>query len=316
MAILITGGTGFLGSHLARYLLNIDGEKDLVLFDSHLNTDRIQDIQESLTLVQGDVTDSAQLANVMERYNVDRVVHRAFLLMGGREANPVEAVKINCNGTANVFHAAHAQRVRRLVYASSVAVYGTRMSLDDEEHNEETPAVPNTLYGAAKLFIEQLADVYHRQYGLDVVGLRPVSVFGLGRGQRYMSPQQHFMVRPEIAAKGKPIKMPPNETMIDWSYVKDAAKAWSCALNSPSPQHRVFNMAAERRPVGDYTAHAKKLLPNAAIEVNDEIEVSLHLVSGERLRHELNFQPAFTLEEGLEDYLEEAKTHKARGALG
>ena len=316
MAILITGGTGFLGSHLARYLIEVDGEKDVVLFDATLNTTRIADIQDRLTLVQGDVTEPTELIDVMDRHNIDRVVHLAFLLAAGSEASPLRAVKINCNGSANVFEAARLRGVKRLVYASSVAVYGQRLSLDGVEHDETTPAVPNSLYGSAKLFLEQLAEVYRTQYGLDSIGLRPISVFGFGRGQRYGSPRQHFMVRPEFAALGQPIVMPPDETMIDWIYVKDAAKAWSCALNATSPEHRVFNLAAERRPMGDYTAHARKLLPSAKIEVSSELESSLHLVSAQRLRKELGFEPSFTLEQGLEDYLNEVAVRKKRGELG
>lgn len=315
MAILITGGTGFLGSHLARHLVEVDGETDVVLFDAALNLRRVADLGDRVTVVQGDVTEPTEVIEALDRYGVDRVVHLAFLLTDSSAAGPRRAVKINCTGTANVFEAARLRGVRRVVYASSVAVYGHRLSLDDEEHDETTPPVPNTLYGAAKLFIEQLAETYHAQYGMDVIGLRPISVFGLGRGQRYGTARQHFMVRPEFAALGQPIVMPPDEMMIDWIYVKDAAKAWNCALNTPTPEHRVFNMAAERRPMGDYTAHARALLPDASIEVSGELEGSLRLVSARRLRDELGFEPSYTLEEGLEDYLGEVKAAKELGEL-
>lgn len=316
MAILITGGTGFLGSHLARYLVEVDGETDVVLFDAALNLARVADLGERVTLVQGDVTEPTEVIEAMDRHGVDRVVHLAFLLTGGSAASPLRAVKINCMGTANVFEAARLRGVRRLVYASSVAAYGHRLSLDDKEHDETTPPVPNTLYGGAKLFMEHLAETYHQGHGLDVIGLRPISVFGLGRGQRYGTARQHFMVRPEFAALGQPIVMPPDEMMVDWIYVKDAAKAWNCALNTPTPEHRVFNMAAERRPVGDYTAHARALLPDASIEVSSELEDSLRLVSARRLRDELGFEPSYTLEQGLEDYLREVKERRELGEVG
>ena len=316
MAILITGGTGFLGAHLARYLLGVDGKTHIVLFDAALNIARVADMADRVTLVRGDVTEPTEVIEAMDRHGVDRVVHLAFLLTTDSEAGPLRAVKVNCAGTANVFEAARLRGARRVVYASSVAAYGHRFSLDDEEHDETTPPVPTSLYGAAKLFIEQLAETYHQQYGLDVIGLRPTSVFGLGRGQRYRVPRQHFMVRPELAALGEPIVMPPDETMTDWIYVKDAAKAWSCALNAPTPEHRVFNMAAERRPIGDYTAHARALLPDASIEVSAEPENSLRLVSARRLKEKLGFEPSFTLEQGLEDYLDEVKAGRERGELG
>ena len=75
-------------------------------------------------------------------------------------------------------------------------------------------------------------------------------------------------------------------------------------------------MAAERRPIGDYTAHARTLLPDASIEVSAEPENSLRLVSARRLKEELGFEPSFTLEQGLEDYLREVKAAKEVGELG
>ena len=88
MAILITGGTGFLGAHLARYLLDVDGETDIVLFDAALNIARVADMADRVTLVRGDVTEPTEVIEAMARHGVDRVVHLAFLLTTDSEAGP------------------------------------------------------------------------------------------------------------------------------------------------------------------------------------------------------------------------------------
>ncbi len=303
MAIMITGGTGFLGSHLSRYLLEEAGESELVIFEQSPNLARISDIQDRLTIVQGDVLEPMELLSAMQRHNVDRVVHLAFILGIGSTAVPGRAVKINCIGTSNVFEAARLHGVKRVVYASSVAVYGHRATLDGEEMDEEMIPRPTGLYGACKLFNEHLAELYWGQYGLDVIGLRPISVFGEGRGQRITSDPQHFMVRPEMAALGHPITMPPDEQVADWIYAPDAAEAWHSALTVKEPLHRVFNMSAERRTIGEATSFLRKILPDVSIKVDTKPTDGLILVSGSRLRAELDFKPKYTLEEGLLHYV-------------
>ena len=303
MAVMITGGAGFLGSHLARHLLDEAGETDVVLFDAAPNPDLIDDIAEHATVVQGDVLEPTDLLSAMRRFNVDRVVHLAFILTRGATANPYRAIKINTMGTANVFETCRIHGVERVVYASSAAVYGTRNSLDDEELDEETVPRPDTIYGAAKLFNEQMADLYGKEHGLDLIGLRPVSIFGVGRGGRITSDAQHFMVRPELAALGRPIEMPPDDQVSDWMYVADAAAAWRLALAAKDPPHRTFNISSERRRIGDATRHVRNLLPDAEIAVSAEPVSMLRSVSNRRLREELGFEPRYTLEEGLEEYL-------------
>ena len=82
MSIMITGGTGFLGSYLARHLIQEKGETDMVLFDMHPTVSRVSDIQDRITIVQGDVLEPHELLATMARYNVDRVFHLAYILGG------------------------------------------------------------------------------------------------------------------------------------------------------------------------------------------------------------------------------------------
>ncbi len=303
MSVMITGGTGFLGSHLARYLLDQAGETGVVLFDAAPNPELIDDIVDRVSVVQGDVLEPTDLLSAMRRHDVDRVVHLAYVLTRGATANPYRAIKINTMGTANVFETSRIHGVERVAYASSAAVYGTRKTLEDEVLDEESPPVPDTIYGAAKLFNEQMADLYGKEQGLDLIGLRPVSVFGVGRGGRITSDAQHFMVRPELAALGRPIEMPPDDQVSDWMYVVDAAAAWHLALTVKSPPHRIFNISSERRPIGDATRHVRNLLPDAEISVSPEPVTTLRSVSNRRLREELGFTPRYTLEQGLDEYL-------------
>lgn len=303
MAIMITGGTGFLGAYLARYLVTEVGRKDVVIFEQAPNIERIEDIQDRVTLVRGDVLEPLELLGAMDKYGVEQIIHLAYILSVGSNANPPRAVSINCRGTANIFDTARQHGAKRVVYASSVAVHGHRDSYDDEEVDEDVVPRPNNLYGSCKLFNEHLAELYWNQHGLDVIGLRPISVFGLGRGQRVSSTPTHFMVLPEIAAVEKAISMPPDNQIVDWIYAADAAAAWYNAVIAEEPMHRVFHMSAERRPIGDATKFMRSVLPNVSIKVDEQPTGALRLVKSDRIRNELGFKPKYTLEQGLLHYM-------------
>ncbi|MGO9268212.1 MAG: NAD-dependent epimerase/dehydratase family protein [Candidatus Binataceae bacterium] len=161
-----------------------------------------------------------------------------------------------------------------------------------------------------KLYAENLAALYSRRFGLETVGLRPTSVFGVGRGARgsyasgLLAPQDvHYMVLPELAALGKPVQMPPDDTESDWIYAADAAEAWYRAMNTPKPSRLVYNLAAERRRMADVTAHLRKLLPEAQIGVSEKKVWTTPNMKCDNLRHDLEFKPRYTMESGLTHYL-------------
>ncbi len=323
MSIMITGGTGFLGSYLVRHLVREKGLTDVVLFDQYPNESRIAEVRDQVTVEQGDVLQPYDLLRVMERHRVDRVVHLAFILGEPDQFKPVNYLNVQCMGTANVYEAARLHGVKRVVYASSAAVYGHNPSDLEAEVSEADAPTPNTLYGACKLWGEHVAQVYTERYGLDIVSLRPCSVFGLGRGQRgsYASgltpvPEQaHFMVLPEQAALGDAVEMPPDDMPYDWIYAADAAEAWYRAVVVENPKYRVFNLRSERRQMGEMTSHLRHLLPEARISVGTERPRSLYLMSNDRLVNDLGFKAQYTMETGMVDYLNRVRAEAGLPSL-
>lgn len=272
---MITGGTGFLGSYLVKHLVEEKGIADVVLYDQYPNESRIADVRDRITLEQGSVLEPFELLHVMARYQVDHVIHLAFILGDPDQFKPVTYLNVQCMGTANV------------------------------------APIPNTMCGACKLWGEHIAKVYTNRYGLDIISLRPCSVFGLGRGQRGsyasgltpLSEQPHFMVLPERAALGEAVQMPPDNVPVDWIYAADAAEAWYLAMTVERPQHRVFNLRAERRQMGEMTSYLRQILPEAQIDVGTGRPRSLYLLNNDRLVNELGFKARWSMETGLVDYL-------------
>ena len=154
----------------------------MVLFDLHASVCRVSDIQNRITIVQGTCW-SLMSCSQPWRYDVDRVVHLACILGGPASEKAAPYLRVSAWVRPTSSMACRLHGVSRVVYANSVAVYGGLPNRDQEVTEDVVPR-PNSFYGACKLWAEHIAETYTYEYGLDVIGLRPTSVFGLGRGQR------------------------------------------------------------------------------------------------------------------------------------
>jgi nucleoside-diphosphate-sugar epimerase len=312
VAVLITGGTGFLGSHLARLLVVEKGMTDVVLFDHNPVLDRIADVADDVTVIEGDIRDLDQLMAAMSKYDIDRVVHYAFMSGTNHPERTVPYVQLTCVGTVNVFEAARLNGVKRIVNPSTLGRWSAPY---DQEKSEDAPR-PQSLYGATKVWTEHLAHVYNEQHGMEILSLIVPATMGRGRLEKgsfaagLMGDQiTHFMAYPELAARGNAVTMPPNDQLTEVCYAADMAEAFWCALSAPRPQHEVFSLTAERRRCGDMTEAMRQLLPSATIEVSAEPLWVGPLLSNKRLVEELGFRPRYTLETALAAYMDDV--HRA-----
>lgn len=321
--MLITGGTGFLGSYLTRYALTQGGEKRVVVLDRFADRARIASVLDRVTLIEGDVGDFDTVRAAIAEYGVDRVAHFAFILGSPMPGKMPDYVRVQMLGTANVLEAARVEGARRVLFASSVAAYGKQQA---EVLNEDLVPNPDNPYGSAKAWGESLAIHYQTQLGLDTVTLRFGSTYGLGRAWRgsyssgLLEPPRatHYMARVEDAVRGKPVVMPRDDAMADWTYAADAAQAAWLALEAPELPHRLYNVGAERKPVGEFTRVMRELLPKAEISVSpDESPGNPHPpLDAMRLQRDLGFAPRYSFKSGLADYIEAIRAHDAYASEG
>ncbi|HSU52840.1 MAG TPA: SDR family NAD(P)-dependent oxidoreductase [Candidatus Dormibacteraeota bacterium] len=224
MNVLVTGGAGFIGSHLCERLLReghaVWASDDLNSFyDPQLKKGNIRDIQ-SLGLpfefVQGDITDRGALDELFSSVRFDQVIHLAARA-GVRPslAEPALYQRVNVEGTVNVLEAARLNGVKKITIASSSSVYGVNSKVPFAESDPIFSAI--SPYAASKLACEALGHVYHHVYGLDVVMLRFFTVYG---------PRQ----RPDLAIRkfagliqaGKPVPVfGDGSTARDYTYITD-----------------------------------------------------------------------------------------------
>jgi len=181
MTVLVTGGGGMIGARIARHLL--DRGEQVVSMDTEADQPRLDAYAENpkLDRVGCDVRSYDELHDVMRRHSVTHVIHMAALLVPLTEDEPALGLSVNVGGTNNVFEAARHTGVSRVVYPTSMAVYGDQSEYGDSAVDEKSARNPYSLYGYAKLMNEEVAAAYTRNFGLDTRGLRIASVFGHGR---------------------------------------------------------------------------------------------------------------------------------------
>lgn len=242
---LVTGGAGFIGSHLSERLLSLDMKvRVLDDFSTGLRSNLAEIGEERITLLEGDLRSQDICHRACQ--GADFVFHQGALGSVPRSmTDPATSVAVNVSGTANLLTAARDAGIRRFVYASSSSVYGD--SEDLPKHEGEVGRVISP-YAASKVMGEQLADVFHRAFGMETVGLRYFNVFG--PRQRPDGPYAAVIPRfvDAYLAGRAPKIYGDGEQSRDFTWVGDAVAANLRAVTAPkSSCGRAYNVAGGRR---------------------------------------------------------------------
>jgi nucleoside-diphosphate-sugar epimerase len=305
MRYVITGGAGFIGSHLVEHLVTAGHQ--VVVLDNFL-TGRIENIApwlDSVELIEGTITNLRTCANAFK--GADFVLHQAALPSVPRSVrDPLATHEANVTGTLNVLLAAYDAGVRRVVYAASSSAYGNTAALPKHEHMPPQPLSP---YAASKLAGEAYLCVFHETYDLETVVLRYFNVFGPRQdpNSQYSAAIPLFI---SAALSGKPpIIYGGGEQTRDFTYVANVVHANMLACEAPAHAlGQVFNVGCgERVSVNKLWQRIRELTggtveaeyrPARAGEVRDS------LASLEKIQRMLGYQPLIGLDEGLSHTVE------------
>jgi UDP-glucose 4-epimerase len=237
---LVTGGAGFIGSHIAEALVR-RGDQVRVL--DNLSTGKLENlagIAGRFELLEGDIRDLATCRRAVD--GAAAVFHEAALASVARSVeDPLLCNAVNVTGTLNLLVAARDAGVRSVVLASSSAVYGDDETLPKVEGREGRPLSP---YGASKLFDEKYGQAFHALHGLDVVALRYFNVFGPRQDPRseYAAVIPLFIA--SILGGGRPTIYGDGEQSRDFIHVDDVVRANLAAAASASAAGEAFNVAS------------------------------------------------------------------------
>jgi nucleoside-diphosphate-sugar epimerase len=238
---LVTGALGCLGAWVVRTLVR-EGTAvygfDLAA-DPHRMALLMTDAElAQVPLIQGDITDRDALVDAMRAHGITDVIHLAALQVPACRANPPLGGRVNVVGTINVFEAAKAVGLERVVYASSVAVYGPSEAYETSLLTPDAPLDPHTLYGATKQANEAMARIYGWDDGVSSIGLRPYVIYGPGRDQGMTSAPTQAML---AAAAGRPYHISYGGRF-GMQYAGDVADLFIAAARVPFTGAEVYNI--------------------------------------------------------------------------
>jgi nucleoside-diphosphate-sugar epimerase len=264
--VLITGGTGFIGSNLAMRLLQDDPHVKVVLFDRNPDQsrltgfksdvpgvkDRYTPVKDRITFVQGDLTLFPHVLALFDNHNPDSVFHLGALLSAGADANPTMGFLVDLQGTWHVLEAArlycqHAGMPPiRVLFPSTIASFGDFIAPGQLVPNEAVQ-MPTTMYGVAKVSVERLGEYYTRKGWIDFRAVRFPSVIGASRGPGGTTVYSTLIV--QQAALGQSYEAYVGaDTPLDIIYVADAVEALVRlhGANNAGLKRRVYNIAGIR----------------------------------------------------------------------
>lgn len=297
---LVTGGAGFVGSYLARFLLD-RGERVRVLDNfSTGKRENLDDIRSRIDIVEGDLNDRGAVSRAVK--GVDYILHEAAIPSVPRSVeHPMESHEANASGSLVLLQEARDAGVRRLVYASSSSVYGANPELPKVETMRTEPMSP---YAVAKLAAEHYCLVFHKLYGLETVALRYFNVFGPRQDPN--SPYSGVVSRfiDAIVSDTPPVIHGDGEQTRDFTYVENVALANFAACTEAAAAGGVFNVGCQGRisinelwsTMAELTG--SKLEPQHEPTRSGDVPHSLADISA--ARRDLGFEPAVGIREGLE----------------
>lgn len=271
--VLVTGGMGCIGAWVLYHLLeqnikaiNFDLSQDRSRLNLLLNPEQ----QEAITFVTGDLAQPGAVADVVAQHNVTHIIHLAALQVPFCRANPVLGAQVNVVGTVNIFEAARHNNIKHVAYASSIAVFGAPEDYQEELVSDESALYPRTLYGVYKVANENTARIYWQDYQISSLGLRPYTVYGVGRDQGMTSAPTLAM---KAAAQGQDYHIPFGGTML-MQYASDVAQQFIAASQITGQEARSLSLGTPAVSIAEVAQIIMELRPDVRI-THDETALAL-----------------------------------------
>ena len=296
MKVLITGGAGFIGSHI---LAQLQGRRDMdvVVFDN-LSSGSKEHVPAGMELVEGDVCDEAAVDALFADHHFDAVIHLAAQTMVPTSVEqPVLDCRINLEGVLHVLEACRIHGTRHILFSSSAAVYGDNLHIPLKETEQLVPTSP---YGITKMTTEHYLRVYHELYGMDATVFRFANVYGERQGEKGDVGVVSIFCKLLSQRQGITVFGDGNQTR-DFVYAGDIAQAIIRALplkgyhtmNVSTGQETSINdlIRSFEKAVG-YTVPVQYTAPRTG-------DILRSVLSNEALKRDLGFVPEMDLEEGI-----------------
>ena len=319
MTVLITGINGMTGLHTAKLLL--EKGLDVVGYDNNRNGELAfyPEVEAKIRFVWGDITHLGHFLGTVEENGVEQIIHLAGLRNEVLyKAIPTELLRVNIGGLTNILELARAGKIKRVIFASSAAVYG-KMDDPDQCIPEDAPLDPRGIYANSKAMCESLCRAYRNVYNVDVLVLRPSRVYGRLANLdtlEFGNPISSFVYR---LLQGESIEESSGADFGgDFTYVPDLAFGCYRAMVTPKPQNWIFNISnGVFYRLSEVAAALGELFPKASISIGPGMHpyITQSPMRGPldigRAQKELSFRVARDLNGSLEHFIENLRRRRA-----
>ncbi len=289
MSIMVTGGTGFIGNRIVRKL--VERGEEVVCFDLAAPRANLEPYLDRVQVYRGDITQVPHLLEAVNTHGVRKIIHMAALLPPDTEDRPHFGMLVNIQGTNNVFEVARFTGLERVVYASSIAVFGVQDTFGERPVNEDDLSAPVNVYGMTKAANDFAAGKYIDRYGLDLRGVRICTVFGHGRVTGMTGIIGGLMM--SLPAVGKPISMPFHQDELSpMIHAEDAAEIFVRAALSDGLNHRVYISGGHLCTIREMADIVREFIPDAQITTGDQAVPHIYLVDNSRMLADIGYELA------------------------
>ena len=312
---VVTGGAGFIGSHIVEELVRRSETVTVIDNFSTGKRENVKPFEGTAEIVDADISQAKNLAQILK--GAEYVIHQAAIPSVPKSIiDPVKSHEANVNGTLQLLVACREAGVKRVVYASSSSLYGDSPTLPKHEGMMPNPLSP---YGAQKLFGETYCQVFTKSYGLETVSLRYFNVFGPRQDATSQYSGVLALFIPAVLEGRRPTIYGDGEQSRDFTYVKNVVEANLLACKAPGVAGQFFNVACGDRITVNSMLHqinkitGKDISPVYADARAGDIKHSQADIT--RAKERLSYEPRVSFEEGLRNTIEWYRENLSRSVL-
>ena len=308
MKIIVTGGAGFVGSHIVELLIK---NKHFPIIVDNLHSGKYNHVKKFVDSGKAQFfkIDIRNMKNLMKIPKAPAVFHLAAI------ASVLESIKnpsyvndVNVTGTLNILEFCKIKKINKFIFTSSAAIFG----MYDKKSSETTETIPNTVYASSKLTGEQYCRIYSELFGMNIVCLRPFNIYGPRQNDSYAGVISKFMDK--LNSNQSPIIYGDGKQTRDFIHVDDIVKAYLLSLKYTQKKFDVFNLATGKSTSINHlvdiflkTANKPKLKPIYKKYIPGVVKYNS--TSNQKITKLLKFSPSVKLEDGIPQLWEYIKSH-------